>query len=296
MVGDRGRGAEDDRVGAVGQHDERDRLVGPGRLERATQHQRRVRGTRVADGRVEPGDDALGRDTELLRHRTGRALMRARHDEVVDLVGDETGVLQRGLPRLDPQARVPRLAEAFLPHLRTHVAGRAPPVEELLGGRLPGHELGEHRPVGIVPHEQGSRAVAARRFVGTTRQAVTGVRADDQARTNAPERGAERTEPGTHRTHDVVRRGVAAEPERGVHGRRVGLVEIGGRDRGEPDRTHLGVGCAADGAPGGFDTHRRRVLVVGRDGARPLATPTTRDRGDRRAIEAPVRQVGTPTQ
>ncbi len=49
----------------------------------------------------------------------------------------EAGVLQRGFPRLDSEAGVAGLTEPLLPHLRPDVARRAPPIEELLGRRLP---------------------------------------------------------------------------------------------------------------------------------------------------------------
>ena len=200
VLGEGRGGAQDDRVGAVGEDEQRDRLAGTRPFERTAQQQRGLRGTGVADVAAEPVDDSVGRDAELLRDRASRALVRARDDEVVDLVRAESGVLQRGFPRLDAQARVAGLAEPFLPHLRPDVAGRAPAVDELLGRAVPRDDFGEHRRVVVAADRARGRAVATRGFVGTAGQPAAEVGGHDERGTGAAERGAERAEPGSHRT------------------------------------------------------------------------------------------------
>ena len=213
VVGEGRGGAQDDRVGAVGEDEQRDRLARTGPFQRTAQQQRRLRGTGVAHDTAEPVDDSVGRDAELLRDRAGRALVRARDDEMVDLVRAESGVLQRGFPRLDTQARVAGLAEPFLPHLRPDVAGRAPAVDEFLGRAVPRDDFGEHRRVVVAADQQRGRAVATRGFVGTAGQPAAQVGGHDERGTRAAERGAERAEPGSHRADRVVR---GRAPRRGA--------------------------------------------------------------------------------
>ena len=186
-------------------------MVCPGRraFQRAAQQQRRLRGTGVAHDSAEPVDDSIRGDAELLRDRTRRAIVRARDDEMVDLIRDESGVLQRGFPRLHTQARVAGLAEPLLPHLRPHFAGRAPAVDELLGGAVPRDDFGEHRRVIVAADQECGRAVATRGFVDAAGQAAAEVGGHDERATRAAERGAERAESGSHRTDRVVRGGAS---------------------------------------------------------------------------------------
>ena len=157
------------------------------------------------------------------------------------------------------------LAEPLLPHLRAGVAGRAPAVEELLGGRAAAEELGEHGAVALVADRRGPRRRRRRRTRRRRRPGPCGGRRST-TRCGAPaaQGGVERADRRAHRAVGVERADVAAEPQRGVDGGGVGLVDVGGRDGGEPQRVRGQAAERPQRRAGRLDAHGGGVLVVAR--------------------------------
>ena len=154
--------AEQEHVGAVGQHHERDDLARLGLLERARQQQAGMRGAGVADRRRKVVDDRVVASAETLRQGPDGSGVQSGDDDPVHLGRGERCRLQRRVPRLLAERHVLRLAEALLPDLGAPVTGRAPAVEELLGGRAAPEVLGDDRGLARVrvADEQRGGAVA----------------------------------------------------------------------------------------------------------------------------------------
>ena len=222
--------------------------------------------------------------------------MRTGHDHPIDLLGAQLGGLQRRVPRLLAERHVLRLAEALLPDLRAALARLTPPVDELLGGvTLPEHG-GQQRPVGVRTDQERGGAVAAGGLVGAGRQAIASVGGDHEHRVAPVERREQRRHPGPDRAHEVGGDHVGVEPQGGVDGGGVRLVQVGGIGGREPQGPRLAVGGAAEREAGRLDAHRGRVLVVAGD--RPAAPSTSRPEGlgDRGPVEAAVRNVAGSAQ
>ncbi len=218
--------------------------------------------------------------------------MEARHNGVVDVVLGHAGGLEGVGEGLAGQGDVHLLAEALLPDVRVHLTGNPPAVEELVAGRTPPDELG-HRAVD--PAEERHPAVARVPLLGPAGQAGAEVRHHGQgpARRRGRECHEHRADGGPGGAAEVVGTAVAPEAEGGVHDGRAGLVEVAGGRRGEQDV--LGRRrCCGEGAAGGFDPQRGRVLVVGGHGAGPLARPRAQHLGDGGTLQPPVGQVGAP--
>ena len=166
-AGERVGGAEEQDVGAVGQHHERDDLAGLGLLERAREQQpgwaAPVLPTVIARSSTIAPSQAPSRFVSARTARACRPVTTTRST----CVGRQLGGLQRRVPRLLPERDVLRLAEALLPDLRAPIARRAPAVDELLGRRAAAEVLGDHR-AGVAvqsPTSTRGRAVTARRLV-----------------------------------------------------------------------------------------------------------------------------------
>ena len=200
-----------------------------------------MRGARVADGRREIVGERFLRGAEARTDAAHGAGVHAGHDDRRHLVGGELGRLECRVPRLLDEWAVLDLAEAFLPLARTGRARSAPPLDELFGRARGAEVLRDHGAVGIVADEEGGPAVAGRRLVAARRQAGAQIGCDEQDRTVAVERGAQRADSRPQGATEVERRDVGVEPQRGVHGRRVVLVEIRGLGRREPQRVRRRV-------------------------------------------------------
>ena len=154
--------------------------------------------------------------------------MGAGDDELVDVVGGERGGGEGPLPGLAHERPVGDLAEALLPRAGAFAPGDAPALEELLGRDAGTEVLGDHRTVGVVAEEDRSSAVAAGGFVGGRGETTTLIGGDHERRHAGREGRAQRTRTGAQRTTEVERTDVGRQPQGGVHGGGVGLLEIGG--------------------------------------------------------------------
>src|SRR5436190_7677462 len=65
-------------------------------------------------------------------------------DQLVDLLGAQLRLLQRGLKGALAERQVAGLTEPLFPELRAFTAGRAPAVDELLALRRGAETLGDH--------------------------------------------------------------------------------------------------------------------------------------------------------
>ena len=151
----------------------------------------------LPDAGGETVDDAVGGKPELLGDGTRGALVRARDDEVVDLVGVDTCILQCRLPTL-------RHPGSCSGSRRT-----APPTPS--NARRPecANDRGTPRSwcstttssamTGRVADEQCGRAVAAARFLGSAGQPAPDVGRDDERGSVALDRGPQRAQRRSHR-------------------------------------------------------------------------------------------------
>ncbi len=247
-------------------------------------------GAQVADGGREVRHQPIA-DGQLLGQRGVGAGVRAGDRDAVDLVGHQPGRLQGIVPSRLPERHVAGLPEALLPDLGAVVARRSPAVEELRGGPAAAGELGDHRAVASVTDDERGGTVAEGGLVGPSGQPRSQVGAHHEVGAPTAQRGVERPHRRAHRTVGVERADVGTEPQRGVDGGGVGLVGVGGRHRGEPDRVRRHTVERPERGPCRLDAHRGGVLVVARDGAGALAPAASGHRGDGAAIEPAVRQV-----
>ncbi len=162
--------------------------------------------------------------------------MGAGHDHPIDLFGRELGPLQGRSPRLLTERDVARLAELLLPDLGPDLARRTPAVQELIGDAGAGQVLGQQRPVGITADQDCGRRIPARRFVGATGQTGTDVGGQDEGGLARGQRAAHGPHARTDGAAEVERRDVGIKPQRGMDGRGIGLVEVGGSHGGEGQR------------------------------------------------------------
>ncbi len=117
--------------------------------------------------------------------------------------GDSSAAFSARFQASVAERDVARLAEALLPGPRPGVAGRAPPVDELLGGAGPAEELGDD--AGAEPSSPTRRAAApspladSSPLVGRPER-----RSDATTSTVPPERRAAASEPTPERTAPPV--------------------------------------------------------------------------------------------
>ena len=144
--------------------------------------------------------------------------------------------------------------------------------------------------------DEGHSAVSALRLVGPTREAGTQVRHDGQGGGTGP--GQSRKLHGgparSHRPAQIVRPASAGQPQPGVHGRSVGLVEIGRGRSGEEEGRGLGDPRHGQGPPTGLHRHRGGVLVVRCHRAGPLPSTGAEGLTDGPPLKAPVREIDAP--
>ena len=151
-----------------------------------------MRGAGVADAPSKVVDEFLFRDAQPSRGSANGAGMHPGDDHAIDLFRRQFRHLQRVVPRLVDERRIHDLAEPLLPLPRASGAGRAPPLEELLGRAGPTEVLGDDRPVGVAADEDRGRAVAALCLVRTRGQARTPIGGDDQHVAAGVERASQR--------------------------------------------------------------------------------------------------------
>ena len=121
--------------------------------------------------------------------------------------------------------------------LRADVAGHSPAVDELLGHTGVRNELRQQRSVLVVAPQHRGGGIATRGLVGGSRPAGSHVTGDSKRRACGFQPAARSArDRGAHRAHRVVRRCRTVEPQRGMDGGCVGLVEVGGARRREPQR------------------------------------------------------------
>ncbi len=151
------------------------------------------------------------------------------------------------------------------------VAGDAPAVDELLGGRADPRYSATTGPAASSPTSSAAAAVAPGRLVAA-RQADADVRGHDERVAGALERAPQRPDPRARRAAEVERAAVGVEAERGVDRGGVGLVEV----RRAPVVEKRASGWRASGrarraSRAASTPMRRGVLVVRGDGAGALA-------------------------
>ena len=290
-IGDRYGDLEDEGVGAVGQRQEGDDLAGGGDVEGGAQEQGGLSRTGVADGGRQVAHQSVDGYAERADDGLVGPAVGTGDDQVVDPVGLDAGFGQGRAEGLGTERDVAGLAELLLPLLGAHVAGRAPAVEELVGGGAGTDQLGDHRPVGVVAHQQGGGGVATGGLVGTAGQAGADVGGDHQGGRATGEGGAQGGYARTDGAAEVRSDHVAREAQGGVDRGGVGLVDIRRGHRGEPQRAGAGAGHP-QGASCRLHPEGGGVLVVGRDRARALAAARAGHRGDGAAVESTVGQVG----
>ena len=229
--GDGVGGAEQQHVGAVGQHDQRDDLAGLGRLERGASSSSAgwaapVLPT-VARGRRRPRPAAPSRPASAVAARACGPVTITRST----CVGfDSSAAFSASRQARSPSGTYSRLAEALLPHLRADVAGRAPAVEELLGDRRAAEVLGDRR------RRRRRRRARRRRRRRAASSPLPGrpVRTS-AATTSVVPRPASATPQGADgralRAAEVEGGHVVVEAQGGVDGGGVGLVDVRGRHR-----------------------------------------------------------------
>ena len=196
--------------------------------------------------------------------------------------------LEGGLPGLAAEVGVDGLAEAVLPRAGVAVARAPPTLGELVGDRGAAQVLGDHV---ALADEGGRGAVAARGLLGTGRPAGAQVGADHERGPARVERGAQGADAGPDGAAGVHGQRAGIQPECGVDRRGVGLVQVGGGRRGEPQTVGRGAGSAPERQPTGLDGHGRRVLVVGGHGAGALAPALAQHAPDVAPLEAVVGDV-----
>ena len=186
--------AEQHDVGTVGEHDQRDDLPGLARARARPQERGRLGRPEVADRAARsPPTCRSPTPSFLARAATARAWVPAMATWST-WSATSSAYFSASSHAAMPEGHVAGLAEPLLPHLRAQVAGRAPPVEELLGGPAAADRVGEQRRVGLVGDEQGGGPVAEGGLVGPARQTAAEVGAHDEvvARARAWPRTARR--------------------------------------------------------------------------------------------------------
>ena len=247
---------------------------------------------RLADRRGEVvGEDILP-DSEPAGHCFRRSGVHAGDRDPAEVAGADARRLQRRLEGLRPERHVAGLPESLLPHPRPALARGAPAVEELVARRRAPEVLGEDRSARLVlAHHDRGRRVTAGRLVGRGRQAVAEIRARQKGRPAPLERSDERAHPRAKRAAEVERPHASVEAEGGVDRGGIGLVEVGGRGRREPEPRGAGAGHRPEREARGLDAHGRGVLVVRGHAPAALATAAAEEPGDRGALEASVGHV-----
>ncbi len=248
------------------------------------------------DRGAEVVDDPAPVDAEAGREGAHRACVRAGDDDPVDLLGAQLGRLQGRVPRLLAERHVLRLPEALLPDLRASLAGLTPAVDELLGGVALAEHGGEHRPVGSRPDQHGGAGVATTGLVGAGREPVAQVGGHDQGRVRAVQGRDHRRDPGADGATEIGGQHVAVEAHGGVDGGGVGLVEVRGTGRREPQGLRARLGCGPEREARRLDPHRGGVLVVAGHGASAPPAAGPEGLGDRGTVEPPVRHVAGDAQ
>ena len=198
--------------------------------------------------------------------RTARACTPV-HDQVVDRVGREPGLLARVGERGLRERHVRVLAEPLLPHMRRPLARQPPAVEELERRRAPTEDVRDLR----VRAGLRRRTRRPRRRRRARRPRRAGPCADRRAPRGSAWRTRRRAAARRHRTGSIRRRRTRRRRRR-ARARRGSRSRSSCRDT--PDRPWRTAACAArarlaarEREARGLDAHRRRVLVVGRDGA-----------------------------
>ena len=221
-------------------------------------------------------------------HRTA---MRAGDDQLVDVVGRERRGGQCPFPGLAHEWTVGDLTEALFPGTGSIAAGKTPALEELFCCDTGTEVFGHHRTIGVVPDEQRCGTVATGGFVGRGGQSTALISGDDERRHACGERRAQGSGAGTQCATEVEGTDLGTELQRSVDCGGVGLFEVGGRGRGEPECLRLEVG-GGQGSTSGGDTHRGGVFVEGGHRALPATATLAEEGRDFGAVESVVRDVG----
>src|SRR5207249_1255761 len=144
----------------------------------------------------------------------------------------------------------------------------------------------------LAAQQERGGAVASLRLVATAGQAGADVGEDDQRGRAVVESGLGRADPGLHRPDHVVGAHAGVEPERGVDGGGVGLVEVRGFGGGEQQRLGLHTrGRRGQAGPRRLHAHAGGVLVVGRHRTGAPTRGRAQGGGDGLTIEAPIGDV-----
>ena len=232
--------AQDDHLHPVGQCDHRDGLPGAGLLQSRAQQQRRVGGGRVADGVDEGIHEATAPRAHGLHGRPDGSAVEPGDREAVDAgsalqpaVGECRG------PGLGRHGCVGMGAETLLPRSRPRSAGNPPAFGDL-------QRAGRPRP-GIRPSPARRRSSPTSTAALHRRQRPRRHRSADRhghprppPASRRPRRGQRRSQGSdarTDRAAEVVGGHRRVEPQSGMDGRGVGLLEIGRCRRREPERT-----------------------------------------------------------
>ena len=274
---DRVGGAEQQHVGAVGEHDQRDHLPGL-RLSRA---RRRAAARRARCRCCRPSTS--GRRASASFAMPSRAAMPA--DRAGVHAGDDRPCAP-GRPRARPpsaprstpgrraartwsrRSALPTRASAVEPGVRQRSMNSsvalAPPRYSAM--TAPSLLVADEQRAGAVAESPASSPLVGRP-VRRSEVTTSTVPLPSSAARSAPIAGAQRAA-------EVERGHVGVEAQRGVDRRRVVLVEVRGLGGREPQRVGRdAVGRAAQREPGRFDAHRRGVLVVA---TRPNGCPCRR--------------------
>ena len=137
--------AEEQHVGAVGEHDQRDDLARRGLLERAAEQQPGCAVPVLPT--VAARSSTSARPSRRAAWPSARTARACRPVTMTWSTSVRRSAPRPSAPRSRPARRAARtgLAETLLPELGAAVAGRAPAVEELLGRRAAAEELRDHR-------------------------------------------------------------------------------------------------------------------------------------------------------
>ena len=181
--------------------------------------------------------------------------------------------------------------------LERQLARRPPPVEELSVAVPAAEELGEDRRRRRRRRPAARRRRRRRRPRRRCRAARCACRPVTTQRGRPPRESAARRPPAAERTAPPRSNAAVTcvgQPQRGVDGGGVGLVDVGRGDGGEPQPVGAAASVRPQRQPRRLDAHGGGVLVVGGDRAGAPPAALADDRRDLAPIEPPVRQVGTP--
>jgi hypothetical protein len=296
-AGQRIASAQHDRVGALAETDDDDRIAGFGLFERSNQHQQWMRRAGVAAIRLQRIDQRRARKPGL----GGDALrIGPRHCEQRDGLRRNTRARQRGTHDAGRQPGERFIADpAFFERIVEVAAAHSVVVDEVSGFMCSSQHIAQCRRGRArrrnTADEQCGGAMAEQRFLRTARPREARIAADNQGRARPFGGRGQRPGGGAQRTAEFECLDLRIEVEAGRRER--GIAAVGERQGGRGEQEGIYRRRACQRATCCIDRKRQRVFIPVAETARALracraAQPAHR-RGDRRARQPQARDAGT---